>query len=97
MMRHRRLGQAHRVGEVAHAHLPRCGGNDKGEQLHSCRVAESLEHAGEIGSLLIAERERTGRAARDGGCFDGGLAAGHAPILPNVLTFVDRSWKHMTH
>jgi hypothetical protein len=88
-----RLGQAERLGQLAHARLAALVRGDHRDQPQPGRIGQRLEDAGQVGSLCLGERlvqqrgaavigERPGNpAGGDGGC-------GHPPSMPKTLTGV---------
>ena len=91
-MGHRRLGETHGFDQVAHACFTAGMRGDQRQQPHPGRVAESLEHVGQVLGRVVVEVPAGDRTATADEIIGEKLwGTGHATSLPYILTFVDTS------
>ena len=92
MVGHGRLGEPDWFDQVAHARFTAGMRGDQGQQPYAGRIAEGLEHMGQVFGRFVVEV-----AAGDGTATCGEIIGekwrrtGHGTSLPYLLTFVDTS------
>ncbi len=92
MVGHGRLGESHWFDQVAHACFTTEMRGDQRQQPHTGRVAEGLEHKGQVLGRVVVEFPARDRAATGGEVIGKKLrGAGHGTSLPHILTFIDTS------